>query len=197
MSLKYASLCLKLCASWAEWLWITENQRQRKQETVLQHFPSANSPSNMNFMSSSGRELRFFMFSLVSVLNIFIFFIGVCFFPQGRRLTHYNLWLQLLLEKTNEAFARLVQILRVAAEAAGRFSPHEHCLLWGMLCFLGRYLKNASEALELELVSARTVLLKVFMKALTTSTVFLGAVTRSNKLLLNVLFCWHSEFVDL
>lgn len=66
-----------------------------------------------------------------------------------------------------------------------------------MLCFLGRYLKNASEALELEPGSARTVLLKVFVKALTTSTVFLGAVTRSNKLLLSVLFCWHSEFVDL
>ncbi len=75
----------------------------RDQETLC----SINSQSNMNFMRSSGRELRFFMFSLVSVLNIFIFFIGVCVFPQGRRLTHYNLWLQLLLEKTNEAFAHL------------------------------------------------------------------------------------------
>lgn len=78
---------------------------------------------------------QFFMFSLVSVLNIFIFFIGVCFFPQDRCLTHYNLWLQLLLEKTNEAFARLVQILRVAAEAAGRFSPHKTLFIMGMLFF--------------------------------------------------------------
>ncbi|ROL44034.1 hypothetical protein DPX16_10318 [Anabarilius grahami] len=153
-------------------------------------FPSANSPSNMNFMSSSGRKLRFFMFSLVSVLNIFIFFIGVCFFPQGHRLTHYNLWLQLLLEKTNEAFARLVQILRVDAEAAGRFSPHEHCLLWGMLCFLGRYLKNASEALELELGSARTVLLKENDGMLSAQCVSEGLCTESWR-------GWQEEFVLL
>lgn len=132
-----------------------------RRSTVLQHFPCANSRSNMNFMSSSGRELRFFLFSLVSVLNIFIFLIGVCFFPQGRCLTHWNLWLQLLPEKTNEAFARLVQILRVAAEAAGRFSPHETLFIMRDAVF-----SWASEALELELGSSRTVLLKVFLKAL-------------------------------
>lgn len=85
-----------------------------------------------------------------------------------------------------------MQILRVAAEAAGRFSPHETLFIMRDAVF-----SWASEALELELGSSRTVLLKVFMKALTTSTVFLGAVTRSDKLLLNGLFCWYSEFVDL
>lgn len=103
------ALCEGRCwseSSWAERFWI-------------------NSQLNMNFMRSLGAELRLFMLSLVSVLNIFIFFIGVCVFPQGRHLTHYNLWFATSPGENKWGIRLLVQILRVTAEAIGRFSPHQ------------------------------------------------------------------------